>query len=51
VKQAITNAFALQKIRTDPRETLNNPERGIDLIVSFPVKHRDDVGQVRSQST
>jgi len=36
---------AHKKIRTDPRNTLNNPERCIDLIVSFPVKHRDDVGQ------
>jgi len=32
-----------KRIKYDPRHSLNNPDRFVDLILSFPVDRRDDV--------
>ena len=40
--------YVVQRIKYDPRHSLNNPDRFVDLILSFPVDHKDDVSVVSS---
>ena len=39
-----------QRIKIEPRKTLNNPDREIDVVIRFPINRRDNVGQVLART-